>query len=185
MYDKDLVKQLNDELSMIETEEIKVANTFSEATKIDTKIAELKEKMRIFPSLEVTQELGNLENGKQFFDESVKKFQMNYQNALSSHYKKAKKIADQLVNDSTKQDKEILSKKKKLYEAINSVVTLNDELEAIHDEKRQEALGVISQTKLSHYASEIGEYYAAPIEYVNLNSLPRKLYDSLKRELRD
>lgn len=183
MYDKKIVDQINETLSAVDLEEKKYLSTIKEADRLNAKIAELKEKMRVEPSFEVTQELGNLESGKQFFDESIATFESNYKQALEKHYKKAKNLADSLVRQSTKGDKDILKAKKDMYEALKKVYELNIEVDRIHEKKRREALAVIHETKLIHYSSELGEYYAEPIETSNLNTLPIGLSDSIKREL--
>lgn len=183
MYDKKIVEQINETLSAVELEETKYLSTIKESDKLNAKIAELKEKMRAEPSFEVTQELGNLESGKQFFDESIATFESNYKQALEKHYKKAKNLADSLVRQSTTSDKDILKAKKDLYEALEKVHELNIEVDRIHEEKRHEALAAIHETKLIHYSSELGEYYSEPIEMSNLNTLPKGLSDSIKREL--
>lgn len=185
MYDKKIVDQINELLSVVEVEEKKYLSTLNESEKLNQKISELKEKMRVSPSFEVTQELGNLESGKKFFEESIATFESNYRRALTSQYKQAKTLADSLIKQSTVGDEEILAVKKELHEALKKVSSLNLEVDRIHEEKRNEAFEAIQETKLIHYASELGEYYSKPFELGNPNTLGKKLSDEIELELSD
>lgn len=182
---KALEKELKDKLKALDVEAERIDKLRVESNKINDKIADLNKKMRVSPSYELTQQLGNLISGRESFDSSLRQHETEFENLVRSQYGELKRLANAYVKESIKGVKEIEDAKNKINDLQKELIETGKELERLVDENWSKATNVVNETNLERYADSINLEYVLPVWWQIGIGMTSTFKAALEKEIRN
>lgn len=179
------LKELQAKFKELETENKRIEGLRAESNKVNDEIIKLNEKMKVSPSFDLTQKIGNLTSGKQFFDGNLKQHEKAFESTVKKVYPELKQSANQYIKSSIENVKEIEEAKNKVKEALNTLLEANNHLDGLVTKQWDKATEEVYNTNIEHYADLADSDYIAPSVLMSPTGLTNHFQNELEKEIRN